>query len=828
MTEIREKFEDGFGCWFSLVVRYRWIWIVVTLAATAMLTTRIPLMQIETSSDDYLFDGDPAKMAYNALRDQFGRDQLIRVVVEPPEVFDLEFLGWLEVLHRDIEESVPHLDEVTSLVNVRSVYGRGDELIVDDLLQVPPENAADLAALRERVLSTPSYIDSMISVDGRVTALQVKSYAYSTAPADEAGGGDLVGFDDSLAPLPRDFLSASEISEFSRVLIEVVDRHRREDTIIHLTGQPLVAFALTRSMAEDVPVIFGGALAIVGVMIIGLFRRIAPVVLSSLVVVLSLLSTLGFAQLAGFPISLPTQILPSFMLAVGVGYVVHLLTIYYRAFDRGTDRVASLEIALRHVGLPILMTALTTIAGFMSFMAAEMEQALQLGITGAMGVMVIAIYTLVFLPAVLSLLPVRMSRNRSGVDGENLLLSACARISVRHPRKLVAAAVVVAVASIALLPKLDYSADPMSYFPEDHWLRVGTSFTDRELGGMQSLEVVIDTGRPNGLHEIEVLDRLEDMDELVQTLHDEGELVTRTWSFLAVLKETNKALNENRADAYVIPRNSDLVAQELLLFESSSADDLEDLVDTHFSKARVSILTGWEDGVEKQRFIARVGDRIEASMGDTAEVTMTGAVAMIARVASASSESLIQSYSLALVLITPMMVLLIGNLRAGLVSMVPNLIPILTALALMVVVGIELDMFTILGACIAIGLAVDDSIHFISGFRRHFKATGDPGRAVELTMESTGRALLFSSLVLAAGFGVLGFSSMANLGYLGLTTAFAIVLAFVLDVTVTPALLVLTHRKVGSSCAGSPESSGARSFRSRLLESARPSGKQGS
>jgi uncharacterized protein len=149
------------------------------------------------------------------------------------------------------------------------------------------------------------------------------------------------------------------------------------------------------------------------------------------------------------------------------------------------------------------------------------------------------------------------------------------------------------------------------------------------------------------------------------------------------------------------------------------------------------------------------------------------------------------------------MIILIGSLRAGLVSMVPNLIPIIAALAVMVLVGIELDMFTILGACIAIGLAVDDSIHFISGFRRHLDLTGDPERAIERTMESTGRALLFTSVVLVAGFGVLGFSSMANLAYLGLTTAFAIGLAFVLDVTVTPALLALTHAKVGSASRGS-------------------------
>ncbi len=433
MADVRERIEEGFGWWSGVVVRYRWIWILLTLASTAALGTRIPLMEIETSTDDYLFDEDPAKIAYNAFRDQFGRDQLILVVVEPPQVFNLEFFRWLETLHRDIEDSVPHLDEVTSLVNIRSVYGRGDELVVADLLEEHPRDAAELAEFRARVLATPSYIDSVISIDGRVTALQVKSFAYSTAPADQDTVGAFAGFEDVDEAPPREFLTARENAEFTRALMEVVDRHRRDDTVIHLTGQPLVAFALTRSMAEDIPLIFGGALSLVGVMIIVLFRRLSALLLATSVVVLSLISTLGLAQLAGFPISLPTQILPSFMLAVGVGYVVHLLTIFFRALAADNDRVAALDTALRHVGLPILMTALTTVAGLVSFVAAEMEQAYQLGITGAMGVSVTVVYTLVFLPACLSLLPLSASRTRSGIEGANPLLSACARISIRHP-----------------------------------------------------------------------------------------------------------------------------------------------------------------------------------------------------------------------------------------------------------------------------------------------------------------------------------------------------------------------------------------------------------
>ena len=797
MTDLRGRVEEAFGWWAREVVRHRWLWIFLMLAGSAMLTTRIPLLEIETSSDDYLFDDDPAKVAYNAFRDQFGRDQLIFILLEPPEVFDVEFLDWLAVFHREIEEEVLHLDEVTSLVNVRSVYSRqrqsGEaELIVEDLLEEMPSSAADLAALRARVLATPAYIDSIISEDGRLTALQVKAYAYSTP---EIEGGELSGFDEYSPVGQRRLLSAGENTEFSRSLLEVIERHRRDDVDMYVTGQPLVAYALTRSMASDVPRIFGGALVMVAVLIVGLFRRVSPVILSASMVCLSLLSTLGISQLLGIPISLPTQILPSFMLAVGVGYAVHVLTSFLRALAECGDRDAAIEIALRHVGLPLLLTALTTAAGLISFVVAEMETALQLGVIGAVGVFVTFFHCIILLPAMLSLLPFRSGRSRNGVEGGNFLLTVCARVSVRHPRKLVAGAIVLALTSLALLPSLDYSADPMRYFERDHWLRKSTAFADAEMGGMQSLELVIDTGRTNGLHEVEVLERIDAISSLLGTFRDEGELVGRSWSFLQPLKETHQALNDNRSEFYAISEDPQLVAQELLLFENSGSDDLESLVDNDFSKARVSIITGWEDGVEKHRFISRVRDRLVGSMGDLAEVHLTGAVAMIARVATASSETLIRSYTLALILITPLMVILIGSLRAGLVSMVPNLIPILATLAMMVVVGIELDLFTILGACIAIGLAVDDSIHFISGFQRHLAKTGDPERAIELTMESTGRALLFTSVVLVAGFAVLGLSSMANLGYLGMSTAYAIAVAFVLDVTVTPALLVLTHPK---------------------------------
>jgi predicted RND superfamily exporter protein len=307
-------------------------------------------------------------------------------------------------------------------------------------------------------------------------------------------------------------------------------------------------------------------------------------------------------------------------------------------------------------------------------------------------------------------------------------------------------------------------------------------------------ELLMDTGRPNGVKEPAFLNAVERIEEIIADHRSRGALVSHTNSIVEIVKETHQALNANDEDFYAIPQDPRLVAQELLLFENGGADDLEKVVDPEFQRTRLTLKTGWRDGIDLDRFLNEAEDDLAAALAGRADLGLTGMSVVIARTISATIESVLRSYGVALALITPLMIILIGSLRAGLVSMVPNLTPILMTLGLMGLLDIPLDMFTLLAGCIAIGLAVDDSIHFIAGFRRYLAQGNDPVRAVELTMQTTGRALLFTSIVLTMGFIVLTFSSLGNLVDVGILTSFAITSAFLLDVTVTPALLVLTHR----------------------------------
>ena len=574
----------------------------------------------------------------------------------------------------------------------------------------------------------------------------------------------------------------------------VVEKYEAPDFPIQVAGSVLLPHELQVAMFRDFPRFFGTALLVIAGLLMLLFRRILPVVLCLVVVVLAVVSTMGAAQLAGIALTLSTQILPSFLLSVGIGYSVHLIAIFLPQLDEHGDRREALVQALRHSGLPILMTGLTTSAGMLSFLAAELSPINEFGIVSSIGVAMTLLYALVLLPALLAALPLRPRPRVKRLALHDRALAACGTLAAHHPWKVTVATAVLGVAAVTLATQVRFSSNPLAYFPEEHAFRRAMDYMDERLGGAMTLEVVVDTGRENGLHEPDVLNRMDAMRERVGVYSQQGLKVRKTTSVLDVAKETHRALNENRPEFYAIPQERQILAQELLLFENSGSDDLERLVDSQFSIARFTIGAEWRDGFEMVELVDRATLDFHEIMGDQIQLTITGFAAVIQRTVTATTESLIRTYGLALILITPLMMLLIGSLRAGLVSMVPNLIPIAMTLGMMALTDMKLDMFTLLVGCIAIGLAVDDTIHMIAGFQRYLAQTGDPVRSVELTLQTTGRALLFTSVVLTTGFLVFTMSSMGNLQAFGVLTAFAIGTAFLLDVTATPALLVLVTR----------------------------------
>ena len=319
---------------------------------------------------------------------------------------------------------------------------------------------------------------------------------------------------------------------------------------------------------------------------------------------------------------------------------------------------------------------------------------------------------------------------------------------------------------------------------------------------LENAEDPAENYEPGNGYDRDFLLALDTLTEELERYENDELFVGKVLSVTTILKEINQALHGNDAHHYTIPPNDRLIAQEFLLFENSGSDDLQDVVDARFRTARVTIKVPWRDALSYVGFMDDIRALFERDFGDMklaggegVQIEITGIMSLFGRIIFAAMHSAAQSYVIAMGVITLMMILLIGNLRLGLLSMVPNLGPILVVLGFMGWFSIPLDMFTMLIASIAIGLAVDDTIHFMYHFKRNYSRTSRVDLSVSEALHTAGRAIITTSIVLSTGFFIFIFASMNNVFFFGTMTGLAILLALAGNVFLAPALMVLAVGK---------------------------------
>ncbi|NNG01276.1 MAG: MMPL family transporter [Desulfobacteraceae bacterium] len=799
MSHIRHRIEKWFESFAGSVFKHRIKTIAIMGIIIGLMISRIPGIMIDTSTEGFFHEKDPELLAYNAFRDQFGRDEGILIALKPKAVFDLKFLELLKQIHDDVEATVPYIDDMTSLINARNTRGEGDRLIVEDLLENWPRDQEDLNALKRQAMSNPMYKNLLLSENGDYTTIVIRTQNHSSIGQKD---DIMAGFDDDSNEASPDlgdsptYLTDAENSEVVAAVKKIVTKYRSEDLGIEVAGSPVVTHFLKQSLMSDMRKFMVLALVGVAILLYLMFRRLSGVILPLLIVGLSLFSTIGIMSATGTAIKLPTQILPSFILAVGVGTSVHILAVFFQRLRQHNDKKEAIEYALGHSGLAVVMTNVTTAAGLMSFATADLAPVADLGIFAGIGVLLAFVYTIVLLPALIAILPFstkkteELSGNSKSMDR---LLEAVSRFSTTHPRKILAVSAMVMVIAIVGMTNIRFSHHPLHWFPKDNEIRTATEAIDAALRGSITMEVVIDTGRENGLYDPDLLQRMDRAAAYLESFEYNDVFVGKVWSLNTIVKETNQALNEDRPEAYRIPDDRDLIAQELLLFENSGSDDLEDIVDTRFSKARFTMKLPFVDAINYRPLKALLNDYMAAQFGDV-KYHITGMMSLLAKVINNSITSMAKSYTVALVVITILMVVLIGKVRIGLLSMIPNLMPILIIIGFIGFTPIPMDLFTMMVASIAIGLAVDDTIHFMHNFRRYYELSGDPQKAVFETLHTTGRAMLVTTVVLSLGFFIYGFATMQNIINFGRLTGITIILALLADYFVAPALMVLVNK----------------------------------
>jgi len=790
----RLRVEKGFETFSLKIIEHRLKALFLTLLMVFGLASNLPKITFDTSTEGFLYKDDPQILMYNDFRNQFGRDEKIIVAVKTKDVFDAKFLKKLFKLHNDIEENIPYIKAVDSLKNARKTIGNRSELIVDDLFAKGiPKDPKALEKIKEFSLKNAMYENLYINKDATFTTIMITTNTYSTIGNEEFNALD-DGFDDGEESEDKaEFITAPETNELILKLDELLKEYKSDDFKIYVAGSPIVTKNLQTTLIGDMSKFILYVVLTIAFLLFLTFRRVSGIIIPLVVVILTLLATIGSMALSGYPITSMTQILPSLLLAVAIGDSIHILSIFYHKYDEKGDKNGAISYAIGHSGLAVVMTSFTTAASLASFTISDIAPVAALGIFSAIGVTIALILTLVFIPIMLSLIPMKAKLEDKDTFLDSIMINI-ANFSINYYKTIIASAIMVIVISLVLASQMQFSHNPLHWFKKDNSVRTNTETIDKELRGSITIEVVLDTGKENGVYDPKFLNAIDKVTKEIYTYKGDNYFIGKIVTINDVLKEIHRALNENRAEYYVIPQNKELIAQEFLLFENSGSDDLEDVVDSQFSKTRVSIKAPWVDSIEYVEMIKKLETLLNHEFKGMATVSVTGTLPILSTTITKSIESSIDSYIIAFGVIALLMVLLIGNFKLGLLSMIPNLTPIMFGVAFMVVFDLPLDMFTILIGAIAIGMVVDDTIHYMHNFKRYYILHNDVDEAIRLTLHSSGRAILITSVVLSSGFLVFMFASMTNLFNFGLITGVTVLVAMGTNLTLTGALMKVFYK----------------------------------
>ncbi len=810
---LRSATETAFGRWGAFCHDHPWWIIAATLGLLAGLSASLPEMKTDMSNEGYLREDDPARLDLQWFQREFGRDDRIVLVIRTAgDVISEATLARIKTMHEALEK-MPQVAKVESLINARLTVGQDNQLIVRDLLQDWPQNAEEFSRLRTLIYSRPLFRNNFISQDGQATLILVTPDAY-TAEVTGAGQPDALedfdfdaGFADA-APAGDAFDSAANTGTTAATLItdeelfalvlriQAFGKSQQTDGFaVSFSGASYLTERLTHVLVRDMSVYSGLSIVLTALLLLLVFRRWIMVLLPVGVALLSVFATFAIMATIGMTVTTASQILPSLLLAVGVGNAVHICTVFFQAMDRGETRRQALAYALSHSGLAVVLTGLTTAGGLASFATADMQTVAQIGLIAPIGILAALVFSLTLLPALIAVLPFRQQGRVQHEHGPlQRFLSACASLSTRYPGRVAGSWFILLALCLLAVLQLRPSHDPLKWFPPGSEVRESMDMVNAQFGGATFIEIVVDSGRANGLYEPTLLHAVDRALQRAAQVPLQGQHMGPATSLLDVSKELHQALNDNHPDAYRIPDDRLLIAQELLLFENTGSDDLQDLVDSRFQLMRITAKLPFVDSLHYAPYLATLEQIFASELGPQAKLTLTGMTPLFANTVAYIIKDTLRAYMVAFAIIAPLMMLLVGSVRVGLLSMIPNLAPIIIALAFMYVFGLPLDMFSTLIGSIALGLAVDDTIHFMHNYQRYRSRLGDAAAAVRETLRTTGKALMVTTLVLVAAFMVNAAGSMINVRNFGIITAFCITVAFLADVLLAPALMMLLDR----------------------------------
>jgi len=748
--------------YINFLHKFRWLIAFAVPLLVVLISGALKNVEMDGSYRIWFAEDSKTLTDYDNFRKTFGNDDGVVIVFKDENgIFTKKALASIDRITQALWKTkyIARVDSLTNYQYVHSNPAEPDDIVVEDFIKdIDKATPQYLLGRKEIATSDPLVVDAFISKDGTTTMISAR-----------------------LTPKVNDDSDKSMIIMDS---LEKILAPEREITGYKywLNGGPALNKAFVVIGTSDAMTFTPLVLIASFILLLLLFRRVSGALIPIGVVVFTFLTVLAIQVLLGYKLNNFTANLPVFIVAIGIADAVHVYSLWLLHKREGDENIDAVLHSMQKNFLPIFLTSLTTAIGFATLTISEVIPVFTLGIATASGAVLAFIISVVWMPSLLLILkkPIKAELVQAHIEKKPL---GYGKFIVNNNKKIIIlTSLIFAVLSIGVF-KVKVDSNTIRYFDKTVEIRKSTEFMMENLTGPMTYEIVVDSKKQNGIKEPKFMKTVE---QFYYDFQNKFSDVQHLASLMDTVKRFNKVVD--RKDE--IPNSKNLIAQYLLLYSLSLPQGMEinDKMDIHEQKLRI---TGQINIVDTSKDLEMMHYVVDWWSKTDYTATVQGQTAMFAHMQEDVTNTLIYSLSLAILLVTVVMFFIFRRIKLLWVFIIPNILPVILVVGLMGWIGINIDIGVAIAGAIIIGVAVDDTIHFLVKYFDARKRGLNMEETFDEVLHYAGKAILFTTVILTVAFSMFVFSTFTPNQNFGIVTAFALVIAFVVDLLLLPALLSL-------------------------------------
>lgn len=797
---------------------------IVFLALLATSIFGISKLRMDMTIEGWFDKEDPTLIAFNRYHEQFGSEDGVYIMyrakdgdvfspasLEAARGIQDDLINFRAKLKQGEESALKHIVKVDTLVNASVLSVDGDALISRPLVgDRVPTSAAELAAVKTAAEAESQLPLQFFSRDHKYGGIYIET-DFGAIPVDAEAVTDdtTLSMDQTAAPAeekPVEFKSTDQ-ADYIKLFDEIKKIINKPEYASHMEYYVVGNTAAAEhdlKMLEEMGNLYIAAFAIIMLLLFFLFRSVSAVVWSMLIVILSTVFTLGTSGLLGITVNGFLILTILLILTIGIADSVHMLTSYTGMRKMDVDHQSALRRTYKFTGVALLLTGLTNMAGTMALNITPVVPIQSFAIMSTLGILFALLLTIYFLPLLIDLWPT--VSKKAGVTKPQkkplfdalpplrALLSRVVPMVEKRPFAFIAPFMALLVVCIYGATQVKIDSQILDQYPKDSTFAQSVKVADEKMMGAYSMVLYLDFKEEFALQDPKVLNALDELQRKFETKYPK--YVVKTSSIADVVKDANRKLNGNAQDYYRIPETREMLSQTLFLFNSANPSERQRLIDDSYRKANVKISLHSYGSYEYYEVFKQMRGDIDETMVKLktdypkTEISITGVFALAMQAAQYLTSNQAVTFGIAIVAVSVILLLVFGSVRVGLIALLPNLIPALLTLGLLGIAGVPLDFYTMMLAPIIIGISIDDTVHFMSQYQRQLQEHGDVSAALRSTMLESGPGVVFTSLILGLGFGIMAIASATGTSNMGKFGALAIFMGLLNDLFLLPAMIL--------------------------------------